>query len=432
MMYPKNYTCSSSTSGKYKPCLQLKYLLVVLYLFLHGTSQGQLKHKWALTANFVDQQLSEASKQIKVLAGAVPADKFPKTFENGEQRFSGSSWWCSGFYPGTLLYLYEGTGDKELLNLAVDKLIPLEKEKNNKGTHDLGFMIFCSFGNALRLSGDSIKYKDILTTGALSLSSRFNDITQTIRSWDHKPWHYPVIIDNMMNLEFLTQVSKLTGDKRYYDIAVTHANTTLKNHFRKDYSSRHVIDYDINTGKVLGKKTHQGAVDESAWARGQGWALYGYTMMYRETRNKKYLKQAKNIAKYILNHPNLPTDLVPYWDFDKDKIPTDSKMYPKKDLRDVSAATLYASALLELSQYAQGKEAINYITKAESIIKNLSSPSYKADYGENGGYILKHSVGALPLNSEVDVPLTYADYYYVEALIRYKRLLNGESVAKTL
>jgi uncharacterized protein YyaL (SSP411 family) len=236
----------------------------------------------------------------------------------------------------------------------------------------------------------------------------------------------------MMNLEFLTQVSKLTGDKKFYDIAVSHAETTLKNHFRKDYSSYHVIDYDKNTGKAIGKKTHQGAFDESAWSRGQGWALYGYTMMYRETKKKEFLKQAQQIAKYILSNPNLPADLVPYWDFDKDKIAQSDKMYPNKDLRDVSAAALYASALLELSQYTKGSEALNYFEKAETILKNLSKAPYLASYGQNGGYILQHSVGALPLNSEIDVPLTYADYYYVEALVRYQRLLAGEPMIKEI
>ncbi|MEZ0450481.1 glycoside hydrolase family 88 protein [Sphingobacterium thalpophilum] len=407
--------------------------LMMLWTAL-GTStmvHGQVV-KPKLSKEFIQQQLDGAAKQIKVLAEQTPADKFPKTFEHNKEVFSSSSWWCSGFYPGTLLYLYEGTKDQDLLKKAEEKLTYLEKEKNNKGTHDLGFMLFCSFGNALRITGNTAKYESVLTTGAGSLASRYNPQTKTIRSWDHGAWQYPVIIDNMMNLEFLTQVSKLTGDKKYYDIAVAHAETTLKNHFRKDYSSYHVIDYDKNTGKVIGKKTHQGAFDESAWARGQGWALYGYTMMYRETGKKEFLEQAQHIAQYILNNPNLPSDLIPYWDFDKDKIAASDKMYPNKDLRDVSAAALYASAFLELSQYSQGSESGNYFAKAETIIKNLAKAPYLAAYGQNGGYILQHSVGALPLNSEVDVPLTYADYYYVEALVRYQRLLAGEPMIKEL
>lgn len=404
-----------------------KILIILYFAFAILNVQGQ-SQRLKLSKVFIQQNLSDAARQIKVLASEIPDEKFPKTFENNKEVFSTSSWWCSGFYPGTLWYLYEGTQDRELLQIAKDKLPDLEKEKFNKGTHDLGFMLFCSFGNGLRLTGDSLKYKDVLVTGAVSLASRFNEVTKTIRSWDHKPWNYPVIIDNMMNLEFLTQVSKMTGNKPYYDLAVTHAETTLKNHFRKDYSSYHVVDYDQNTGEILKKKTHQGASDESAWARGQGWALYGYTMMYRETKNKEFLNQARHIAKYILNHPNLPKDLIPYWDFDKDKIEQSSEMYAKKDLRDVSAAALYASALLELAQYTKGKESELYLDKAEKMLINLSKEPYKARYGMNGGFLLKHSVGALPLNSEIDVPLTYADYYYVEALIRYKRLLEGNPV----
>ncbi len=359
--------------------MKLKQLSVLLLAIL-GTStvvQAQTA-KPNLSKAFIQQQLDAAAKQIKVLVNETPTEKFPKTFENGKEVFSSSSWWCSGFYPGTLLYLYEGTKDEGLLKKATEKLTYLEKEKNNKGTHDLGFMLFCSFGNALRLTGDTQKYGPVLSTGANSLASRYSPITKTIRSWDHGSWQYPVIIDNMMNLEFLTQVSKMTGDKKFYDIAVSHAETTLKNHFRKDYSSYHVIDYDKNTGKAIGKKTHQGAFDESAWSRGQGWALYGYTMMYRETKKKEFLKQAQQIAKYILSNPNLPADLVPYWDFDKDKIAQSDKMYPNKDLRDVSAAALYASALLELSQYTKGSEALNYFEKAETILKNLSKAPYMA------------------------------------------------------
>lgn len=409
-----------------------KQILMVLCSALGiCTVQGQ-SSDLKLLKEFIQQNLNDAAQQIKVLANETPDEKFPKTFENNKEVFSSSSWWCSGFYPGTLWYLYEGTQDRGLLQKVEEKLPYLEKEKYNKGTHDLGFMLFCSFGNGLRLTGDSVKYKDVLVTGAASLASRFNETTKTIRSWDHKPWHYPVIIDNMMNLEFLTQVSKMTGNKWYYDLAVIHAETTLRNHFRKDYSSYHVIDYDVNTGKVIAKKTHQGAFDESAWSRGQGWALYGYTMMYRESKKKEFLNQARHIAKYIFNHPNLPQDLIPYWDFDKDKIDQSSKMYAKKNLRDVSAAALYASALLELAQYTVGKESTLYLTKAETMLTNLSKAPYKAEYGKNGGYLLKHSVGALPLNSEIDVPLTYADYYYVEALIRYKRLLEGNAIIQEI
>lgn len=408
--------------------MRILYCFVILITTALQVGYAQQKATLHLTSDFIDKQLLAATEQIMLLAEHTPADKFPRTFENGAYKFSNSTWWCSGFYPGTLLYLYEGTGKKELLRLGLSKLVPLTKEQHNKGTHDLGFMLFCSFGNAWRLSRDSIQYRDVLLTGAKSLATRFNHTTQTIRSWDHQPWQYPVIIDNMMNLEFLVELSKISGDVRFRDIAIAHANTTLKNHFRKNFSSYHVVDYDARTGDVIAKKTHQGAFDESAWARGQAWALYGYTMMFRETAAQQYLAQANHIAKFILTHPALPSDLIPYWDFDKDKIPSDAKIYANRNLRDASAAALNASALLELSQYVDASTAENYIQSAETILRNLSAAPYHAPQGSNGGFILQHSVGSLPGNSEVDVPLTYADYYYVEALIRYQRLLQGKPV----
>lgn len=386
--------------------------------------------KLGLNKEFVQTNLEDARKQITYLASSIQESDIPTTFKDGKYVNWGSSWWCSGFYPGTVLYLYEYTKDEKLLDEAKRKLKYLEKEKNNKGTHDLGFMLYCSFGNALRLTGDSTAYKEVLSTGAASLATRFHTVPKTIRSWDGQPWTYPVIIDNMMNLEFLTEVSKMTGDKRYRDIAVTHANTTMTNHYRKDYSSYHVVDYNPENGSIISRKTAQGAFDESAWARGQAWGLYGYTMMYRETGDKNYLEQAQHIAKFYLNHPNLPKDLIPYWDMDQNKLTKESKYYNQKDLRDVSTAAVTASALLELAQYTKGSESQLYISKAEQMLKSLSSKPYKADYKEAGGYILKHSVGSIPHKTEVDVPLTYADYYYVEALIRYDRMLNGEKVIK--
>jgi uncharacterized protein YyaL (SSP411 family) len=217
----------------------------------------------------------------------------------------------------------------------------------------------------------------------------------------------------MMNLELLFWATKVTGDSSFYKIAVTHANTTMKNHFRPDYSSYHVINYDSQTGAVQQKRTAQGAADESAWARGQAWGLYGYTVMYRETKEKKYLDQANHIANFILNHPNLPADKIPYWDFNAPGIPN--------ALRDVSAAAIIASALLELSSYADKALSNNYATAAQTMLHSLSSSPYKAAIGANGGFILQHCVGNMPQKTEIDVPLTYADYYFVEAMTRYKK-----------
>ena len=313
---------------------------------------------------------------------------------------------------------------EELLRLAKDKLTILEKEKHNKGTHDLGFMLYCSFGNALRLTGDTAAYKEILLTGAESLITRYNPTVKAIRSWEG--WTYPVIIDNMMNLEFLTQASKLSGDAKYRDIAVIHANTTIQNHYRPDYSSYHVIDYNPEDGSIVAKKTAQGAYDESAWARGQAWGLYGYVMMYRETGDETYLDFAKKIASFILNHPNMPEDGVPYWDFNAPDLPADSPYAADhKSNRDASTASILASALIELSTHTGGEESANDLSKAELMLKSLSAEPYKAAIGTNGGFILKHSVGSIPHGGEIDVPLTYADYYYIEALMRYKKLLEG-------
>jgi uncharacterized protein YyaL (SSP411 family) len=287
----------------------------------------------------------------------------------------------------------------------------LEVEQHNKTTHDLGFMMYCSFGNALQIAPKP-GYKQILINSAKSLSSRFDAKVGAIKSWDSKKQEYLVIIDNMMNLELLFWATHVTGDSSYYKIAVTHANTTMKNHFRPDFSSYHVINYNPTTGAVQQKRTAQGYADESAWARGQAWGLYGYTVMYRETKNKKYLNQANRIAQFILNHPNLPKDKIPYWDFNAPNIPN--------ALRDASAGAVMASALLELCRYADPSQAKIYFNAAQTMLKTLSAPPYLAAGKTNGGFILQHSVGHIPQGTEVDVPLTYADYYYIEGLERYK------------
>jgi unsaturated chondroitin disaccharide hydrolase len=364
--------------------------------------------------NTIKQNFDDAGKQYKFMAGKLTPGQFPRSYNPVTDKFiiSNSGWWCSGFYAGTLLNLYEQGHDEALLAEANRSIDSLAKEQYNTHTHDLGFMMYCSFGNAYRLNPKP-EYKQILLNSAKSLSTRFNPKVGCIKSWDSKPSDFLVIIDNMMNLELLFWATKETGDSSFYKIAVTHANTTMKNHYRADYSSYHVVNYNAQTGEVLQRKTAQGYADESAWARGQVWGLYGFTVMYRETKDKKYLDQAQHIAKFILNHPNLPMDKIPYWDFNAPNIPG--------ALRDASAGAIMASALLELCRYADKKDAIIYFNTAQSIIKTLSSPEYKATSGTNGGFILKHSVGHLPQKSEVDVPLTYADYYFVEAMARYKQ-----------
>ena len=395
-----------------------KITLLLLYFSCLGTfaqkSRNSSEMKKLIADNF-----QFAEKQYQLLEKNTPQDSMPKTFEKNHPVNSNVYWWCSGFYPGTLLYIYEYTKNPATLNLAKKRLAILEPVKNYTENHDLGFMMYCSYGNAYRLTQDPA-YKDVILTSAKSLSTRYRPNAKVIQSWNandgglkNKGFKGPVIIDNMMNLELLEWSSQNSADKTFANIAENHANSTIKNHFRPDYSSYHVLDYDLNTGEVLKKVTAQGAADESAWSRGQGWALYGYTMMYRFTKNPAYLKQAQGIAKFILNNPNLPKDKVPYWDFDAPGIPN--------ALRDASAAAVNASALLELGQYTSGKEKENYVAVAETILKSLSSPKYRAKAGTNGGYILEHSVGSIPHNGEIDVPLTYADYYFLEALLRYKK-----------
>jgi rhamnogalacturonyl hydrolase YesR len=368
----------------------------------------------------VRDDLQFAEKQYRFLMENVPAGTLPRTFDSASRkiRTSGPRAWTSGFYPGTLWYLYSFSHDTVLRDEAERRMKLLEKEQYYKGTHDLGFMMYCSFGNAWRLTGDDSD-KQVLLQSARSLSTRFNDTVGCIKSWDHSRWTYPVIIDNMMNLELLCWASKATGDDRYIRIAESHADKTMQNHFRPDYSSYHVVDYDPHTGKVLHKQTAQGYSDASAWARGQSWGLYGFTMMYRETRDKRYLQQATHIAGFILNNPHLPADGVPYWDYDAPDIPNAP--------RDVSAAAIMASALLELSTFTQNsRDARHYRKAAEKILVSLSGPAYRCRPGACGGFLLMHSVGSLPGHSEVDVPLTYADYYFVEALLRYRKwFLNG-------
>lgn len=402
------------------PTIVGSLLLAATTLCATAQKAQPVKTDAKLAASF-KQQYTDAAAQYKLLAKALPPDRFPKTYfpKTGKYEFSNSGWWCSGFYPGTLLYLYEQTGDKELYNEAMRIMQVLEKEKNNKSTHDLGFMMFCSFGNANRIASKP-EYRDILLTSARSLSTRFNPTTGTIKSWDSKPEDFLVIIDNMMNLELLFWATKVSGDSSFYKTAVTHANTTIQNHFRPDGSSYHVINYNPQTGAVQQKRTAQGAADESAWARGQAWGLYGYTVMYRETGDKKYLDVAERIAQFMLNHPNMPQDKIPYWDFNAPDIPT--------ALRDASAAAITASALLELQGYVSGTNKTKYLQAAETMLRNLSKPPYRAAVGTNGGFIIEHGVGHKPAGTEVDVPLTYGDYYFVEAMKRYQQLTEGKKL----
>lgn len=366
----------------------------------------------------IKDRLDRSIEQYNLMAQSLidQPDRLPRTIDaEGKLLTTTSNGWVSGFVPGTLWYLYQYGNDPKMLDYARNYTARIEQEKHNRSTHDLGFMLYCSFGNGYRLAGDTA-YRNIMLTGAESLSTRFNPIIGSIRSWDFNrdKWQFPVIVDNMMNLEFLFWASKTSGDPKYRNISLSHADRTMKEFFRPDNSSYHVVSYDPETGEVEKKNTFQGYADESAWARGQAWGLYGFVVMYRETQDQKYLEQAKKIADFLLHHPHLPADRIPYWDFNAPDIPD--------ALRDASAGAVMASALIELSGFVDADLAKEYLSVAETQIRTLSSPEYFAEKGTNGNFIIKHSVGNLPGNAEIDVPISYADYYYIEALIRFMNL----------
>ncbi|MBS1567739.1 MAG: glycoside hydrolase family 88 protein [Bacteroidetes bacterium] len=387
---------------------------------------------------FVKDNFRFAEAQLKNML--QQADQKPLAFprsldKNGRMVTTDMYDWTPGFFAGSLWYTYAYTGDKELKAAAIrwtEKLAPL---KDFTKHHDLGFMMYCSYGNAYKLTGNEA-YKDILVQTARSLSTRFNPATGCIKSWNSfKSWHgdktynYPVIIDNMMNLELLFFASRVTGDTSFSHIARTHALNTMKNQIRPDYSSYHVVCYDTVTGKVLARETAQGYADNSTWSRGQAWGIYGFTMCYRETKDRRFLRTAQGMADWFLDNKNLPADKVPYWDFNAGQAgyqPGVQSHAPQtlSKPRDASAAAITASALLELARYS-GAKGKKYTAAAIEMLHSLAGPAYRAPAGSNENFLLLHSVGSIAHGSEIDVPIIYADYYFTEALYRYSRILAG-------
>ena len=320
-------------------------------------------------------------------------------------------WWTSGHYPGSLWYLYEATGDeffKERATVWTENLTPISKFTGN---HDIGFMMFCSFGNARRILKTD-RYDHLLVEAAGTLCLRFEPKLGVIRSWgkvdDRKD--FLVIPDNMMNLELLEWAAKAkNGEKRFADVARSHATVTMKNHFRADGGTYHVLNYSQKDGRIQEIRRGQGASCFTAWSRGQSWAIYGYTMMYRETKDKAYLEFAQKVTDYAINHPNMPEDGIPYWDYGA----------PGEE-RDSSAGSIMASGLLELANYVDAEKGVMYRNFAVKQLLSLASPAYFSEGDEIGHFLLKHGVGAKPSGSEIDTPLNYGDYYFLEALMRVK------------
>ncbi|UPL48899.1 glycoside hydrolase family 88 protein [Hymenobacter sublimis] len=363
----------------------------------------------------VQQEFARAGQQLTRLLQTHPdVTKFPYSSRpDGSLKDMPSEWWTSGFFGGTLWYMYEYTKQPQWQQAAERWTMAMAREQHNTDTHDLGFMLYCPFGNGLRLTQNPA-YQPVLLTGAKSLATRFTPAVGLIKSWNEfAGYQYPVIIDNMMNLELLNWAARTSGDTTLRRLSITHADNTLRHHFRSDGSTYHVVCYD-EKGQPLAKKTAQGAADNSAWARGQAWAIYGYTTMYRDTKLARYREQARRTADFFLNHPNLPADKIPYWDFNAPSIP--------REERDASAAAIVASALLELQQYCPAPDARRYRQAAEQMLVSLSSPAYRAAVGENNNFLIKHCVAHKPAKTEVDAPLTYADYYYLEALLRYNQV----------
>ena len=410
-------------------------------------------------SDIISENVENAKAQLAYLIEAAEEGdtlRIPSTYKNGEINFVPTDDWVSGFFAGTLWYMYELTGDEFYAEKAQKHTEILHDIQFLKWHHDVGFMVYDSYGNGLRLKNIP-GYDTVLVNTAKSLATRFRPAAGVIQSWNtdrgwqaHRGWKCPVIIDNMMNLELFFKVSEMTGDNTYRDIATSHADKTMENHYREDYSTYHVVDYDDQTGEIRRKCTAQGIADESRWARGQAWSIYGFTVAYRFTGDEKYLQQAKNIANYLLvEEDNMPEDLVPLWDFDAVQFANDSlemiklfndkdAMLPYTEIRDVSSAAIIASALYELCWHTKDNF---YKEKADKMIESLSKAPYRAEVGTNGGFIFKHSVGSLPHSliniangrpdaHSIDIPLNYADYYFLEALLRKGRVEKGENPIK--
>lgn len=325
--------------------------------------------------------------------------------------------WCSGFWPGILWYDYEYTQDEAIRAKAEAYTAPLKFISEQPAyDHDIGFLVFCSYGNGYRLTQNT-EYKQIILNTANQLSKLFNPKVGTLLSWPREIVNFGghnTIMDNMINLEMLFWAARNGGDHSLYDIAVSHADKTMQYNFRPDYTSYHVAVYDTVSGKHIRSCTHQGYSDESMWARGQAWAIYGFTVCYRETKDERYLDFVQHVTDVYLNQ--LPADYIPYWDFNAPDIPNAP--------RDASAACIVASALLELQAYVDSNKAQTYRNAAAKMLNSLSSKEYQC--GKDKPAFLLHSTGHYPTNSEIDASIIYADYYYIEALLRQKKLYEKD------
>lgn len=402
----------------------MKRTIIALVICAFGViTYSCTNDKISAEAEFINENIDFVTLQMGLQTDLIEESGRilnPKSFIDGQIKYIGREEWTSGFFPGSVWYLYELTGDDKWRELAIKYTLALDSVKYLTRHHDVGFMIGSSFGNGLRLTGNE-EWKDVVVEAARSLSARYRPVVGAIQSWDadrgwqgRRGWECPVIVDNMMNLEIMFDATRYSGDSTFYHTAVSHADKTMENQYRPDYSCWHVIDYSLTDGSVRHRHTAQGYSHESAWSRGLAWGIYGFVMTYRATGDKKYLDHAEKAFAFVADHPNLPEDGVPYWDLDAPNIPD--------ELRDASSAAIIASALYEMSAYAKHDY---YKGWADKLVASLAGPEYRASLGENGNFILKHSVGSIPHNSEIDVPLNYADYYFLEALKRKRDIEAG-------
>jgi chondroitin AC lyase len=431
MAFPmKHFGAVTSTAG-------VKIGTQAAVRFLRKDTTSVEKEKLFVKENF-EFATRQTENRLKTTGQSTPG--MPHSIRKDGTLLSESIYeWTSGFYPGILWYLAEYNKDNALKDSAIIWTEKLDSVKTYTDDHDIGFMMYCSYGNAYRFT-KTPAYKDVLIQSAKSLCTRYNETVGSIKSWNSfKSWHgdrkfgFPVIIDNMMNLELLFFASDATGDNSFRNIAISHAEKAMQNQIREDYSTYHLVLYDTATGKAIKGETAQGYADNSTWARGQAWGIYGFTMVYRETKDPRFLKTAQGMADYYINNANLPADKITLWDFNANEdgfvpgIKSNANKVTKK-YRDASAAATTASALLELSTYSEDQKAKVYFETAKQILHSLAGPAYRAKEGTNANFMLMHSVGSIPHNSEIDVPLIYADYYFVEALTRYNQLLNKKAL----
>ncbi|MCF0185170.1 MAG: glycoside hydrolase family 88 protein [Bacteroidaceae bacterium] len=397
----------------------LRYNVIVLTVMLLNTMACKSANE--ITSFDVDSLLNDCHHKVSdALAsfadsiGNYDCSQAPRSIAPGDAMWSKrpvvAEEWCSGFWPGILWMDYMISGDEnvakaaEAYTNAIGKIV-----KSPVYDHDLGFLVMCSYGKGLLMNNNE-EYKQIMLNAADSLSTLYNPNVGTICSWPRNKQMFGghnTIMDNMINLELLFWAAKNGGGNNLYEIAINHADQTMKNGFRDDGTSCHVAVYNENSGKLIRTCTHQGYSDDSMWARGQAWAIYGYTMVYRETHDKKYLDFVQKVADAYLTH--LPYDCVPYWDFNDPSIP--------KCSRDASAAAIVASALFELEGYVAPEIGDRYDHEAREMMRSLSSDAY---WSSNTQAFLNHSTGNFPAGSEIDYSIVYADYYYLEALLRMR------------